>query len=252
PGRERSDAEAARPPLEGAPGGDGLPATGHSPARLRAEEPEAGVQARGIRNVRHAPRPGEARHHQHPFKNPHPERAGPAPHGSATPRRAGNAVQGRGSRCARPAVGGPTVRTATAGDGRRAASGTAVTGRRSARGAGDAHAVRPRGAQGGTKRAMPVRLRQEIQAVSRKAGVAATSKVPMRIQVAAGILRDNEGRVLLAERVNDLSFKGLWEFPGGKIDPSEAPEAGLCRELAEELGIAVTRLEHLASVEHDY
>ena len=74
----------------------------------------------------------------------------------------------------------------------------------------------------------------------------------MRIQVAAGILRDNEGRVLLAERVNDLSFKGLWEFPGGKIDPSEAPEAGLCRELAEELGIAVTRLEHLASVEHDY
>ena len=74
----------------------------------------------------------------------------------------------------------------------------------------------------------------------------------MRIRVAAGILRDSEGRVLLAERVNDLTFKGLWEFPGGKINPSEAPEACLCRELAEELGIVVTKLERLASVEHDY
>ena len=74
----------------------------------------------------------------------------------------------------------------------------------------------------------------------------------MRIRVAAGVLRDPEGRVLLAERLNDSSFKGLWEFPGGKIDPAEAPEAGLCRELAEELGIVVTELEPLASVEHDY
>jgi 8-oxo-dGTP diphosphatase len=74
----------------------------------------------------------------------------------------------------------------------------------------------------------------------------------VRIRVAAGILRDSEGRVLLAERINDLSFKGLWEFPGGKIDPSEAPEACLCRELAEELGIVVTELECLASIEHDY
>jgi 8-oxo-dGTP diphosphatase len=74
----------------------------------------------------------------------------------------------------------------------------------------------------------------------------------MRIRVAAGILRDVEGRVLLAERINDISFRGLWEFPGGKIDPSEAPEAGLSRELTEELGIVVTKLERLASVEHDY
>jgi 8-oxo-dGTP diphosphatase len=99
---------------------------------------------------------------------------------------------------------------------------------------------------------MPVRLRQEIQAVSRQARVAATSQAPVRIRVAAGILRDNEGRVLLAERINDNAFRGLWEFPGGKIDASEAPEAGLCRELAEELDIVVTKLEHLASVEHDY
>jgi 8-oxo-dGTP diphosphatase len=95
-----------------------------------------------------------------------------------------------------------------------------------------------------------VRLRQKIQAVSRTTCVAANSSV--RIQVAAGILWDNKGRVLLAERVNELHFKGLWEFPGGKIDPSEAPEAALSRELEEELGIVVTKLEHLASVEHDY
>lgn len=99
---------------------------------------------------------------------------------------------------------------------------------------------------------MPLRLRQKIQAVPRKAGVTATSSASARIRVAAGILRDSEGRVLLAERINDLKFKGLWEFPGGKIDAFEAPEAGLCRELAEELGIVVTKLERLATVEHDY
>ena len=57
--REGRDAADAGPPLEGAPGGDGLPAPGHSPARLRAEEPEAGVQARGLRDVR-----AHARRHQ--------------------------------------------------------------------------------------------------------------------------------------------------------------------------------------------
>jgi 8-oxo-dGTP diphosphatase len=97
-----------------------------------------------------------------------------------------------------------------------------------------------------------MRVRQEVQAVSRQAGVTATPQASVRIRVAAGILQDSEGRVLLAERINDFNFKGLWEFPGGKIDPSEAPGACLCRELAEELGIAVTKLEYLASVEHDY
>lgn len=104
---------------------------------------------------------------------------------------------------------------------------------------------------------MPVRVRQKIQAVSRKAVVADTSpagaRIPgKRIQVVAGILRDSEGRVLLAERLNDSTFKGLWEFPGGKIDAPEAPESGLRRELAEELGIVVAKFERLASVEHDY
>jgi 8-oxo-dGTP diphosphatase len=74
----------------------------------------------------------------------------------------------------------------------------------------------------------------------------------MRISVVAGVLRDDVGRVLLAERKNDLSFIGLWEFPGGKRNESETPEHALCRELAEELGVETRKFERLASVDHDY
>jgi 8-oxo-dGTP diphosphatase len=48
---------------------------------------------------------------------------------------------------------------------------------------------------------------------------------------------DVEGRVLLAQRPEGKSMAGLWEFPGGKIEPGETPEAALIRELQEELGI---------------
>jgi 8-oxo-dGTP diphosphatase len=74
----------------------------------------------------------------------------------------------------------------------------------------------------------------------------------MRIQVVAGILRADDGRVLLAERKNDQLFQGLWEFPGGKADAAETPEQALCRELHEELGIDVTRFKRLVSIDHDY
>lgn len=55
--------------------------------------------------------------------------------------------------------------------------------------------------------------------------------------VAAVALVDADGRVLLAERPEGKSLAGLWEFPGGKIEPGETPEACLIRELKEELGI---------------
>ncbi|MEX2124534.1 MAG: 8-oxo-dGTP diphosphatase MutT [Woeseia sp.] len=74
----------------------------------------------------------------------------------------------------------------------------------------------------------------------------------MRIEVAAAILRDRDGRVLLAERQNDPQFNGLWEFPGGKTEPSETPEMALRRELAEELGIEITTFERFVSLDHDY
>ncbi|MEX0976791.1 MAG: 8-oxo-dGTP diphosphatase MutT [Woeseia sp.] len=73
-----------------------------------------------------------------------------------------------------------------------------------------------------------------------------------RIGVAAGILRDKMGRILLAERRGDASFPGLWEFPGGKIGAAESVEAALLRELREELGIEISAFKHLLSVDHDY
>ena len=55
--------------------------------------------------------------------------------------------------------------------------------------------------------------------------------------VAAVALIDRDGRVLLAQRPEGKQLAGLWEFPGGKVDPGETPEAALIRELKEELGV---------------
>ena len=55
--------------------------------------------------------------------------------------------------------------------------------------------------------------------------------------VSAVALIDVDGRVLLAQRPEGKSMAGLWEFPGGKVEPGETPEAALIRELEEELGI---------------
>ena len=57
--------------------------------------------------------------------------------------------------------------------------------------------------------------------------------------VVAAALVDAEGQVLLQQRPEGRSMAGLWEFPGGKVEPGESAEAALVRELAEELGIAV-------------
>ncbi|OED49525.1 8-oxo-dGTP diphosphatase MutT [Leisingera sp. S232] len=57
------------------------------------------------------------------------------------------------------------------------------------------------------------------------------------VLVSAVALIDADGRVLLAQRPEGKSMAGLWEFPGGKIEPGETPEAALIRELYEELGI---------------
>ncbi|HRO12884.1 (deoxy)nucleoside triphosphate pyrophosphohydrolase [Amaricoccus sp.] len=57
------------------------------------------------------------------------------------------------------------------------------------------------------------------------------------VLVAAAALIDPDGRVLIAQRPEGKAMAGLWEFPGGKVEPAETPEAALIRELEEELGI---------------
>uniref|UniRef100_UPI00020B9EEA NUDIX hydrolase n=1 Tax=Rhodospirillum rubrum (strain ATCC 11170 / ATH 1.1.1 / DSM 467 / LMG 4362 / NCIMB 8255 / S1) TaxID=269796 RepID=UPI00020B9EEA len=72
--------------------------------------------------------------------------------------------------------------------------------------------------------------------------------------VTAAALIDPDGRVLLAQRPPGKSLAGLWEFPGGKLEPGETPEAALVRELAEELGVdtRASCLAPLAFASHSY
>ena len=70
--------------------------------------------------------------------------------------------------------------------------------------------------------------------------------------VAAGILCDSAGRILIAERLGGGVFNGLWEFPGGKIGADETSIEALSRELAEELGIEVTACASFMNLRHEY
>jgi 8-oxo-dGTP diphosphatase len=82
---------------------------------------------------------------------------------------------------------------------------------------------------------------------------AAPASPPARIvQVVAAALIDDAGRVLLAQRPAGKAMAGLWEFPGGKIEPGETPEAALARELAEELGIRPAAMVPVQFVSHAY
>src|ERR1700729_2293399 len=57
------------------------------------------------------------------------------------------------------------------------------------------------------------------------------------IDVVAGVIRRDDGRLLITQRMPDDTLGGYWEFPGGKVDPGEALPAALVRELREELGV---------------
>jgi len=74
------------------------------------------------------------------------------------------------------------------------------------------------------------------------------------VLVAACALVDPDGRVLIAQRPEGKSMAGLWEFPGGKVEPGELPEQSLIRELQEELGITVKQecLAPLTFASHTY
>ena len=75
-----------------------------------------------------------------------------------------------------------------------------------------------------------------------------------RVLVSAAALVDADGRVLLARRPEGKPMAGLWEFPGGKVERGETPEAALIRELREELAIDTVEscLAPVAFASHDY
>jgi len=95
-----------------------------------------------------------------------------------------------------------------------------------------------------------MRFRQEIQTVPWQAE--RIVHLMDHLDVAAGILCDSKGRILIAERLGGGPFQGLWEFPGGKIVAGETAPQALSRELAEELGIEVTVCSSFMNLRHEY
>lgn len=72
------------------------------------------------------------------------------------------------------------------------------------------------------------------------------------LQVAVGVVKNREGKVLISLRHAELHQGGLWEFPGGKIEASETARQALVRELNEELNITVTAASPLITIKHQY
>jgi mutator protein MutT len=75
--------------------------------------------------------------------------------------------------------------------------------------------------------------------------------IATNIDVAAGLIF-RDGKLLITKRYDDAHLGGLWEFPGGKLEPNETFEQCLVRELREELGIEVTVRDLVESVTHEY
>ncbi|MEJ0009397.1 MAG: 8-oxo-dGTP diphosphatase MutT [Alphaproteobacteria bacterium] len=74
------------------------------------------------------------------------------------------------------------------------------------------------------------------------------------VLVAAMALIDADGRVLLTQRPEGKAMAGLWEFPGGKVEPGETPEAAVRREMREEIGVEICEncFAPLTFVSHTY
>lgn len=72
------------------------------------------------------------------------------------------------------------------------------------------------------------------------------------IDVVTGMIRRDDGAVLLASRPQGKPYEGYWEFPGGKVESDESPDQALIRELREELDIEVLQSRFAWMLEHEY
>jgi mutator protein MutT len=72
------------------------------------------------------------------------------------------------------------------------------------------------------------------------------------IDVVAGVIRSEDGRILITQRMPDDTLGGYWEFPGGKVDPGEELRAALARELREELGVEAEIGAEVHHIVHAY
>lgn len=78
------------------------------------------------------------------------------------------------------------------------------------------------------------------------------SSAPPPVDVVCAVIQQQDGRILIAQRPPGKTLAGLWEFPGGKVDPGEEPSQALHREIMEELGCEVTLLRVGPPVLHEY
>lgn len=81
----------------------------------------------------------------------------------------------------------------------------------------------------------------------------ASPSAPKIVSVALAIVLERGGpRLLICQRKPDVPLGGLWEFPGGKLEPGESPEQAAVREVREELGIDVAPVGRLGPITHTY
>jgi len=71
------------------------------------------------------------------------------------------------------------------------------------------------------------------------------------VRVVAAIIR-REGQILITRRPDNVHLAGLWEFPGGKVEPDESLQTALMREIREELGVEIEVLDERFRIQHDY
>ena len=74
----------------------------------------------------------------------------------------------------------------------------------------------------------------------------------MKLDVAVAVILDEHQRILITRRPWDKSHGGDWEFPGGKLEANEDPQAALFREVQEEIGLQVVASEYLGDVNYEY